>query len=318
MFFMGLLLMLLLASPALAQEQEQTPTFRTGTAWVRIDVQAGEGERLLGDLHREDFVVYDEGEPQKILYFGRDSEPLDVVLLLDVSGSMRRYLEQMAANARNALKELHEGDRVAVIEFSRRSHIEEDLTTDRQEVIGGLHEAVRQQGLGGGTRTNAAILSAAAYIEQADAPIDPRSGPRPGRRAMLVVTDNSSMDYQMPDEKAVTALLGADTVLNAIVVGEGGPIRPPRAGQYVNPDFTRSDVFAIAAETGGEAVKATRAGVSFRNMMESIRTRYSIQYAAPETARPGTLRRLRVEFAPATRERHPRAWIRARAAYVVK
>lgn len=310
--------MLLLASTAPAQEQEQIPTFRTGTAWVRVDVQAGEGERLLGNLQREDFVVYDEGEPQKILYFGRDSEPLDVVLLLDVSGSMRRYLEQMAANARNALKELHEGDRVAVMEFSRRSHIEEELTADRQKVIDGLHEAVREQGLGGGTRTNAAIVSAAAYIGQAAAPPDKSTGPQPGRRALLVVTDNSSMDYQMPDEKAVAALLEADTVLNAIVVGEGGPIRPPRAGQYVNPDFTRSDVFEISKQTGGEAVKATRAGVSFRDMMESIRTRYSIQYAAPQAARPGTVRRLRVELTPATRQRYPRAWIRARTAYVVK
>ncbi len=309
---------MLLAWPVAAQEAAQTPVFRTGTAWVRVDVQVGEKGRALGDLRQEDFVIYDEGQPQKILYFGLDSEPLDVVLLLDVSGSMRRYLEQMAANARNALQELHEGDRVAVMEFSRRSHVQAELTTDRPRAIAGLREAVHEQGLGGGTRTNAAILAAAAYIAQEAARGDQKSGPRPGRRAVLVVTDNASMDYQMPDEKAIAALLAADTVLNAIVVGGGDRPKPPRPGEYVNPDFTISDVFHIAAETGGEAVSASRADVSFRDMMESMRTRYSIQYAAPGDAAPGSLRHLRLELTAAARSRHPHASIRARTAYIVK
>ncbi|HEX8985926.1 MAG TPA: VWA domain-containing protein, partial [Bryobacteraceae bacterium] len=187
---MGLMLFMLLLCPALAQERDQTPLFRTGTKWVRVDVQAGEGRKPLGDLRQEDFVVYDQGQPQKILYFGHESEPLDVLLLLDVSGSMRRYLEQMAASARQALNELHEGDRVAVMEFSKRTRIEENLSANRQGIIDSLREAVREQGLGGGTRTNAAILSATAYLEQEGAQADAKSGPRPGRRAVLVLTDN--------------------------------------------------------------------------------------------------------------------------------
>jgi hypothetical protein len=205
-----------------------------------------------------------------------------------------------------------------VIEFSRHTRIEENLSADRLRVIDGLREAVREQGLGGGTRTNAAILTAAAHLQQEAAQIQVQRGPRPGRRAVLVLTDNFSMDYQMPDEKAIAALLEADAVLNAIVVGEGDRIKPPRPGRYVNPDFTQSDVFHIAEETGGEAVKATRADVSFREMMESIRTRYNVQYAAPEAAEPGTMREIRVELAPPARSRYPRAWIRARRAYVVK
>ncbi len=126
------------------------------------------------------------------------------------------------------------------------------------------------------------------------------------------------MDYQMPDEKAIAALLDADTVLNAIVVGRGEPSKPLPLGEYVNPDFTISDVFHIAAETGGDAVKASRPDVSFRDMMESMRTRYSIQYAAPADAAPGSLRHLRVELAAGARTRHPHASIRARSAYVVK
>ena len=286
MFFMGLLAILLLALPAFGQEQ--TPVFRATTAWVRVDVQVGEKRRVLGDLSKDDFVVYDEGQPQKILYFGRDSEPLDVLLLLDVSGSMRRYLEQMAANARQALAELHDGDRVGVMLFSRRTQVNEELTDSRSQ--GDRRAQARRCG----PRAWAAARGSTPRFST-----PPRtwrrakagcSAPRPGRRAVVMVTDNMSLNYQSPDDKAIEALLGADTVLNAIVVGGGERPKAVRPGVYVNPDFTPSDVFHIAEETGGEAVKAGHAGVSFRDMMENIRTRYSIQYSAPEAAAAGSFR----------------------------
>ncbi|HOL70178.1 MAG TPA: VWA domain-containing protein [Bryobacteraceae bacterium] len=304
---MGLLAILLLAFPPFVQEE--APVFRATTARVRVDVQVGEKQRLLSGLSKEDFIVYDEGQPQEILYFARESEPLDVLLLLDVSGSMRRYLEQMANSAREALAGLHDGDRVGLMLFSRNTEVREELTDDRSRVIGGLKQAVRADHLGSGTRINPAILDAAAYMAKQDVR---------GRRAILIVTDNTSLNYLSPDEKAIEALLAADTVLNAIVVGGGDRPKPPRPGVYVNPDFTPPNVFRIAEETGGEAVKARNAGNSFRDMLESIRTRYSIQYRAPDTAATGSFRRIRVELSPETRRRHPRAWIRARSGYVVQ
>lgn len=291
--------------------------FRATTAWVRVDVQVGEKRRLVSDLTKDDFVVYDEGQPQRILYFGRESEPLDVLLLLDVSGSMRQYLEQMANNARQALAELHDGDRIGVMLFSRRTQVDEELTGSRTRVIDRLKQAVHIDSLGSGTRINPAILDAAACIAKQSA-AGAANAPRPGRRAILMVTDNMSLNYQSPDGKTIEALLGADTVLNAIVVGKGERPKPVRPGVYVNPDFTPSDVFHIADETGGEAVRASHAGVFFRDMMESIRTRYSIQYSAPESAVSGGFRRIRVELTPDARRRHPDAWLRARSGYVVK
>jgi VWFA-related protein len=214
--------------------------------------------------------------------------------------------------------QLHEGDRVAVMEFGRRSRVEEEFTANRERVIGELRNAVREEGLGSGTRTNAAIVSAAAYIEEEAARGKGAAGPAPGRRAVLVVTDNNSMDYQMPDERAISSLLAADTVLNAIVIGRVERLKPPKPGQYVNPDFSPSDVFHIAQETGGEAVKADRADVSFEEMIESIRIRYSIQYAAPESAAAGSFRRIRVDLTPEVRRRYPKAVVRARSGYLVK
>jgi VWFA-related protein len=308
----GLLLWLLAAGSLFGQNPDQdAPVFRTGTAWVRLDVQVGDKARLVSDLTRDDFLVYDEGAPQKLLYFGHDSERLDVLLLLDVSGSMRRYLEQMAANAGEALRELAEGDRVAIMLYGRRTRVEEDFTLDRQRIIRELHDSVHESaGLGSGTRTNAALLSAAAYMGEHAQPYS--------RRAVLILTDNQSMDYLMPDEKVVEALLGADTVLNSIVVGRGERPKPLKPGQYVNPDFNISDVFEMAGQSGGEAVKTERADTTFQQMMESIRTRYSLAYAAPAGAAPGTFRHIRVELSAAARKRYPHAWIRVRSGYTVK
>ncbi len=291
------------------QQQEPGVVFRTGTAWVRLDVQVGVKDRLVTDLKKEDFAVYDENVPQPIGYFGRESEQLDLVLLLDVSGSMRRYLEQIAVVGRNALAQLHPGDRSAVMLFGRRSEIRETLTGDASAIERALKDATQPQDLGSGTQINPAIIAAAEYM---------RGSAGQGRRAALILTDNQALHYRTPDEDAIRALLGADTVLNAIVVGRGERPQKPKPGQYTNPDFTPADVWHIAEETGGEAVKAEHAGASFREMIERIRTRYSIQYHAPESAAAGTFRRVRVELSPEARRRYPKAWIRARSGYFVK
>ena len=112
----------------------------------------------------------------------------------------------------------------------------------------------------------------------------------------------------------IRALYDADCVLNAIVAKGGERPKPPKPGEYVNPDFTPSDVFRIAEETGGEAVKVERAGTAFREMIERLRTRYSLHYRAPE-AEAGTFRRIRVALSEQARKRLPKAEVRARAGY---
>jgi VWFA-related protein len=293
-----------------AQRQpEEGVVFRTGTTWVRVDAQAGEKQALLTNLGKEDFVIFDEGVPQPIGYFGRESEQLDLVLLLDVSGSMRRHLKEVAATGRSALQQLHPGDRAAVLVFGRNSELREPLTADFSRIELALKDAAQPQELGAGTQINPAIVAAAEHL---------KANGGTGRRAVLILTDNQALHYRTPDEEAVRALLAADTVLNAIVTGNAERPEKPKPGVYTNPDFTPADVWGIADETGGEAIKAGNTGASFREMIERIRTRYSIQYRAPEGAAAGTFRRIRVDLAPEARRRHPKAWVRARSGYVVR
>jgi VWFA-related protein len=281
-------------------------------AFVRTDVLVTDRNRIVADLTAEDFTITDEGQPQKIVYFGRESEPLSLLLLLDVSGSMRKYLEPMVATARQALNHLEPGDRVAIMIFGRTSKVWEEFGDNHALIARELNAAVQDDSQGSATAINAAIVDAAGYIGRA--PDYPGKGR--GRRAVLIVTDNRGLNYQEPDEKAIRALYSADAVLNAVVVGKGDRPAAPRPGGYVNPDFTPPDVFKIAEETGGEAVKSEKAAEAFREMIERIRTRYAIHYSAPEAA-AGTYRRIKVELSAAARQRYPRAQVRSRSGYFV-
>ena len=261
--------------------------------------------RAITGLAAEDFRVFDDGRPQRIAYFGHESDPLDLVLLLDVSGSMHRHLEEMAATARAALAQLHDGDRVGVMLFAREAQVRQELTADFGRVEREMRDAVRDRSLGSGTAINAAVLAAAKYAGGQE---------RRGRRAVLIVTDNLSLNYQVPDDLVIRGLLDADAVLNAILIGKQRRPDAPRRGSYVNPDFTPSDVFKLAAETGGEALESGRLGESFRQMIERIRARYDIQYNAPESA-PGVFHRVTVELTAEARKKHAGAVVRARGGY---
>ena len=297
MFFIGLAPILLPAQP---------PTFRAGVTLVKVDVAVTDpAGRTIPDLTRNDFQVEDENAPQKIVYFEHESEPLDLLLLLDVSGSMRLSLAELATAARAALHPLGPSDRVAVMLFARESAVRQPFTMDFARVESEIAGAVKTLDLGSGTAINAAILSAAQYVG---------AEPATGRRAVLIVTDNLSLNFRIPDEEVIRALYSADATLNAILIGKRHRPNPPKPGQYVNPDFTPSDVFKLAEQTGGEAMEARRASESFQLMIERIRSRYRLQYDAPP-ATPGTFRHIQVQLAPEARSRHPRAIIRSRAGY---
>ncbi len=305
--------MLLLAGAATGQQTQstpsaqegETPVFRSDVALVRVDVQVvGKNGSVLAGFTKDDFRVLDEGAAQPVAYFGRESDPLDVLLLLDVSGSMRRSLEEMAASAASALKALQPKDQVGVMLFARRADLRQELTSQFGTIQTGIRQAMDEQRLGAGSLINPALLAAAEFMEKQ---------PVRARRAVLILTDNEGLQYQSPDDAVIAKFFAADTVLNALVVRNRKPAEPRR---IVNPDFTAPNVFGIAESTGGEAV-AAKAGETFGPMLERMRTRYSLQYAAPQGT-PGSFRRIQVELTQEALKRNPDARVRARKGYFVK
>ncbi|MDX2152563.1 MAG: VWA domain-containing protein [Bryobacteraceae bacterium] len=312
-----LLLAFAWAAPAQVPEPEApTATFSTGTSQVRIDVQVVEGKNVITGLTKDDFLIYDEKRPQPVLGFGREAEPVRLLLLLDISGSMRRNLQEMARTAKAALGLLKPRDEVAVMLFSRDTQLTDPFTADHAAVVQSLERATFDNDLGGGTAINSALLKAAEYFDETAKTDDEQR--RNQRFAILIVTDNISTSYKVPDEEVIKALYREDIVLNAIVVGKGYRPQQAKAEQYTNPDFTPADVFKLAEETGGEAVKADRADTAFRDMLERIRTRYSLVYRAPDNVSPGTFRYINVQLAGQARQQYPKAQVRHRSGYYVR
>jgi VWFA-related protein len=309
MFRIATPLMVLLGLVATGFSQEpETAVFRTGVSNIRVSVQVTENNNPVTNLAESDFIVKDEGQIQTGVYFAKEKEPLTLLLLLDISGSMREHVEQMAETARDALRYLQPGDRVGIMTFGTRAYMHFNFFDNHAEVTQQLKTAVNTQDQTGfGTAINAAIIEGANALAE-----DGSSG----RRSILIVTDNLGLNYQANDQWTIGHLLKSDATLNAIVVGRG--IRPGAPKEGENPDFTPADVFKLAEKTGGEAVKAERAAASFPEMIARIRERYTLTYPLPAGSKPGSFRGISVALTPAALKAHPNAVVRHRSGYYVK
>jgi VWFA-related protein len=302
MFFMRALLILVFAAAAVAA-QDRPPLYRSTASEVRLDVQVVENGRPVTTLNKGDFLVWDEGQAQPVDFFARESVPLQLLLVLDTSGSMTKILAEMASAGQQALSALKPEDQVAVMVFAGRARLILELTADRNAAARQLHDAGMDQEDGAGTAINAAVIEAAQYLQQTGSP--------QARHAILILTDNGSLSYRITDDDVLRALSGANAVLNAIVPPSA---KPPKETSGGNPDFTPHNVFKLAALSGGETLKADRAAERFREMLERIRSRYALGYKAPQAA-PGAFRRLRVDLSPDARRRSPKAQVLVRAGY---
>lgn len=292
---------------AVAAIAEDIPTFRSEVNLIRVDAQVTDASgRDISNLREQDFTVFDEGEQRQVAHFGRETEPLDVILVLDVSGSMYRYLRDLSTNTATALRQLRPGDRVALLLFASRSELMQAFTTDFNLVEKRLVESIYKQTLGSDTFVNEGLMTAANYVRL--------NSPANHRRAILIITDNETSIYRHTNTDVQQALSASNTVLNAIVVGPG---REQMRSRYANPNAVAPDVDKFAEQSGGQSVTTTRVAEALRGTLAQIRTRYSLQYAGPPAGRAGEYRRIRLDLTPDARRAHPGAIIRAREGYYV-
>jgi VWFA-related protein len=307
MLFMRSLAFLLCLITAAGQEApEQPASFQAGVTQVRVDVLVRSGKGYVQGLTREDFVVTDNGKPVPVGFLGKDDDALNVLLLLDVSGSMSNYLEQVGKRARAILGQLREQDQVAVMIFAREADYIRPFTPNKDRAASAIDQALRPGLLPSGTSINAALLDAGdAFLERKTLP---------GHRAILILTDSRGLNYRVPDDLVLQKLFSSDAVLNAVVTKNAEPPKPPKPGVERNPDFTWADVFKLSAETGGETLRTDRADEAFAELLESLRYRYLLAYNAPADSAKG-FRRIEVTLSKAAQKKYGKVVIRARTGY---
>ena len=127
------------AASLLSAAPRQQPVFRTGSDVVRVFVTVLDRDgRLVTSLTQDRFEVRDEGKPQPITQFDNRPQPIRLVVMLDVSGSMQGNLPLLRAAAEQLFSRLLPGDEVRVGSFGHDVTIGPPFTSNRQELMASL------------------------------------------------------------------------------------------------------------------------------------------------------------------------------------
>jgi VWFA-related protein len=302
-------MVVILCCATLAYAQDPV-TFRGGVSLVHVDAEVlSQDGRILTGFHKEDFRVFDERKEQPILQFAAEEQQLDLILLFDISGSMRGVVQEVADAARQGLRELRPGDRVCVMVFNSRSREVAPFTEDIDAVDRTIQNDVLGLNFGGGTLIQAAVSDAAMRFRR-----EPHTEQR---RAVLIVTDNMGRRTRS-EGSVVEEFWESDAILSGLIV-RNPAYQAMRTVGIINSPLNlamQAGMKGIAEKTGGDSLTANEPGSAFQEAMRRIRTRYSLYYALPE-AKPGATRAIRVELAPAAAQRFPKPRVRSRTGYVV-
>jgi VWFA-related protein len=293
---------------ALSQVQPPGVAFRSDTTLVRVDAQVLIGSRTITGLSKSDFIVFEDGRPQPILNFGNESNPLDILLLIDKSGSMQPVTAEIVVSAVETLALLGSRDRVGVMLFDSERTLLAAPMSRKEEVASRLEGFLREENIVGATDINGAVLAAARFMRQL-----PRTD---ARRSILILTDNRSAKLTK-DRTVIRELWEADAVLNALVFQSGMDQIVTTYKKVTNPwgILLTADVTRIVKQTGGESMLAGKPVASLREMLERIRRRYSLHYRAP-AGPAGKQRSIRVALSADAMKRYAGATVRARRGYI--
>lgn len=303
------ILLALLSCCLLSRAQDEV-TFRAGVSLVHVDAEVTTADgRLLSGFTKADFRVLDQGRVQTIVNFSAEEQPLDLILLFDVSGSMRPVVGEVAAAAHQGLQELRPGDRVCVMVFNSRTWELAPFTEDLDAVARTLEDDLMRQPFGGGTLIQAAVDDAANRLRR-----EKRSE---RRRAVLIVTDNYGMRTRR-EETVVRDFWEADAILSGLIIRDPGVQTMNTVATVMGPQrlLMQAGMKGIAEKTGGDAIKSDDPGRAFQEMMHRIRSRYSLYYPTPAD-KPGKPHTIRVELAGEAAKANPKAVVRARKGYVM-
>lgn len=297
------------AETTAAQESDENPllsptphdtggaTFRSNSNFVSVDVQVlAKGQSVVG-LQQKDFAIWDNGRPQTISSFGTEDQPIDLVLLLDYSGSTHQIEERVKGRAAEAMSHLNSKDRVGVMVFDTNVLMAAPLTSNFERV----DEAIRAiPWTGRDTELNATLLQAVLYL-QANA--------RPGaRRHIIVLTDNDGA-RAVSDETVRNALWESDTIVNLI------RFDTPRRTYSSRP--IHGDLLQFVTATGGELLddNRNRMGTELVEMFRRLHERYVILYRAPED-KPGSIHQVKVALQEEAASSREKVQIHARTGYL--
>lgn len=278
----------LIAAPG----QQQQGVFRAASETVPIYATVTDRDgRLVPDLERQHFQVYDEGELQELTIFESDVQPITVVVMLDTSGSMTANIDLLKIAAERFVLRLLPEDRARIGSFSDKIIMSPAFTNDRDELTRVLREDIQY-----GNPTflwDATFTSMEALANE------------PGRRVVLVFTDGQDEFSQRYDYGDVS-----DRARNEGFMIYAIGLQSNFLGRTTRPD---RNLRRLAAETGGGYFELTRTAdlnSTFTRVADELHRQYVLGFT-PKTL-DGKVHELEVKTTV------PGMTVRARRSYVAE
>ena len=251
--------------------------------------------KTLPALRREDFVVLEDDIRQEVSYFEPVNAPLNLVLLLDLSGSTEKKIKVMKKAAQKFIDSLKPNDRIAVAGFTRRFFIISNFSTDHKLLNDRIDDIKNRH-------------SGTAYYDAMWATLDLLEEAKTTRKAIVVLTDGVDNSLDHPEDSEYDPKHGFDELLERSIeadatiypiyldteyetIGAGG-----RSGHdaYVT---ARKQLQALADQTGAVMFRADRAedleGV-YQQVAAELHSLYSMAYAPKVVRRDGKWRKISV------------------------
>ena len=250
--------------------------------------------RAIGGMKESDFTVFENGIERRITNVVPTNEPFNLVLLLDVSGSVEERIDFIRKAARDFLRTASPQDRISIISFRDDIQVISDFTTDRRV----LSQKLDEIDAGGAT----ALYDALGYVLT-----DPLKTLRGERTAVVIMSDGDDNKSFVPFPALLEALIESGTLVYPLYVPSGliPESSVPKPETTIDPLRSRYLTLTSRAEEEGRKLAAASGGVyyairrledlqkAYDDVVVQLRTAYTITYASNSTPSGGN-RRVRV------------------------
>ena len=237
--------------------------------------------RAISGMRDADFVVYEDGNERQIVTVTPASEPFNLVLLLDVSGSVEERIDFIRKAARDFLRTASPQDRISIISFHDDIKIISDFTTDRAL----LSKRLDELDAGGAT----ALYDALGYTL-----VDTLKPLRGERTAVVIMSDGDDNKSFVPFPAILEAVIESGALIYPLYVPSGliPESSVPKPSLTVDPMRAKYLTITTRAAEEGEKLASVSGGLfypikrledlqkAYDDVVAQMRTAYTITYSS--------------------------------------
>lgn len=256
----------------------QEATFRTGTRLVVLNVSVfDQTGKIVKDLPKSAFTVYENGEKQTLNVFRQDDVPISLGLIIDNSASMTDKRDRVASAALALVKASNPQDEVFIIHFNEHTVLAKDFTNNIKD----LENALRDIESKGETAMRDALLLGIEHL---------RHHAQKDKKVLLVVTDGEDNSSTETQAHLIQVAQQNDVIIYAV-----GLLSAEEPGSAAR---AKKQLTELTQQTGGQAWFPNDVGEIANitpEIAHEIRNQYILAYTPTNLATDGTFRQIRVE-----------------------